>query len=323
MEEKISALREKVAEAAAASPFQGLLLGGLDSAILACLNTEAVCITVSLGENSGDITSAMLLQTCLNLKMHHRKVEIDEAIEAIPVVIKMLKSFDPALPNDLAVYFGLEAARKLGLDTIATGDGSDELFAGYSFMEKIDNPEEYMSRISKRMRFSSNAIGKFMGIQIIQPFMDNSVMDHALQIPANLKIRKEKHKTWGKWILRKSFEDILPEKLAWQDKRPLETGSGMTKLRSILADKISDSEFEKNPFHVKFFNKEHLYYYKIYREVVGNIPSSGDGEKPCPGCGGGMEQDGFHCRICGYVLELDTSRNQIPGQASTNAPWTG
>jgi asparagine synthase (glutamine-hydrolysing) len=53
---------------------------------------------------------------------------------------------------------------------------------------------------------------------------------------------------------------------------------------------------------VKFINKEHLYYYKIYREVIGEIPEPKKGQNSCPGCGTGIGKGNFHCKICGYVL---------------------
>jgi asparagine synthase (glutamine-hydrolysing) len=107
----------------------------------------------------------------------------------------------------------------------------------------------------------------------------------------------------GKWVLRKAFEDFLPSKFIWQGKRPLEYGSGMTKLRNILSSMVSDEEFQNNPYPVRFFNKEHFYYYKVFREVVGIIPEPEEGEKACKGCGAGMPVNSFHCHVCGYVLE--------------------
>ena len=277
-----------------------LFSGGLDTSILAALNPRAKAISVSLKSFGEDIHYAKSLAADLNLKHLHRTVEIEESVEAIPQVIKILQTFDPAIPNDLVVYFGLKQAKELGIDKIATGDGSDELFGGYSFMKEIDDLESYIKRISKLMTFSSNDIGNFFGIKIIQPFIDKEVVDLAIKIPIDLKIRKDNGKTWGKWILRKAFEDTLPKKVIWQKKRPLEYGSGMTRLRKIINSKVSDSEFEKarRTLAVKFISKEHFYYYKIYKRMVGEIPLAKKGENSCPGCGAGIKRGSFHCKIC-------------------------
>lgn len=306
MEQLILTLREKLKEAVKRNIASCLLFsGGLDTSILAALNPAAMAITVSLGSFGEDIKYAEYLAQKLNLRHYHKIVGIDEAIDSIPMVIKILKSFDPAIPNDLAVYFGLELAKNLGLDAVATGDGSDELFGGYSFMKDIDDLENYIQRISKNMNFSSNKLGEFFDIKIIQPFIDREIIDFALQIPINLKIRKYNGKLWGKWILRKAFEDVLPKEIVWQDKRPLEYGSGMTKLREIISSKISDDEFEeeKRLYPINFLNKEHLYYYEIYRKEIGEIPKPRGTQKKCPGCGAEMERTAFHCKICGYVSD--------------------
>ncbi|MBU1261432.1 hypothetical protein KKG61_07545, partial [bacterium] len=91
----------------------------------------------------------------------------------------------------------------------------------------------------------------------------------------------------------------------WQKKRPLEEGSGMTKLREIITEKVSDEEFaEKTKFYFpRFMNKEHLYYYEVYLDVVGEIPGPKVDEVPCPFCGAGIRKGGKHCKICGGVME--------------------
>jgi len=290
--------------------YKGLLFsGGLDTSILASLNPKAVAITVSLESNAKDIPYSVSLARFLSIEHHRRKVNIEEAIENIPCVIKILKSFDPALPNDLVVYFGLKFAKELGIDRVATGDGSDELFAGYSFMKNLNDLENYIQRISKNMHFSSNDIGRFFGIEIIQPFLDKEVIDFALRIPVDLKIKEENGRFIGKWILRKAFQDFLPPEIIWQSKRPLEYGSGMARLRGIISSKISDDEFKEKQraYSVKFLNKEHLYYYEIYRRVIGEVPMPKETEKSCLGCGTGLKINVFHCKVCGYIFKEEVS----------------
>ncbi len=98
---------------------------------------------------------------------------------------------------------------------------------------------------------------------------------------------------------------MLPQEILWQSKRPLEYGSGMTELRKVIESRVLDEEFEegKKKYPVRFWNKEHFYYYRIYRDVVGEIPAPEKGQKTCECCGAGMDQSAFHCKVCGGVTE--------------------
>jgi len=299
-------LKEKLRETVERNPADGLLFsGGLDTSILAVLNPNMKAITVSLESFGKDVPYAELVARNLKLNHYHRKVSTDEAIDSIPDVIRILKSFDPAIPNDLAVYFGLKLAKEMGMKKVMTGDGSDELFAGYDFMKNIQNLDKYLRRITQFMFFSSNQLGDFFDIKIKQPFLNKEFIDFSLNLPVKLKIKEEKGNLWGKWILRKTFEKLLPSKIIWQDKRPLESGSGMTRLRGIISSKISDEEFKekKKIYAINFLNKEHLYYYEIYKKEVGEIPEPKNNQKACPGCGAGMDLNSFHCKVCGHVLD--------------------
>lgn len=309
MIEEFKTLRYLLSEAVRRQPYDGLLFsGGLDTSVIVALNPKVVAVTISLEGDAEDIYYSNLLAKEFGFKHVHYAVDVDEALGAIPDIIRILGSFDPAIPNDLVAYFGLKKAEELGITAIATGDASDELFGGYSFMQEIDDLEGYIRRITRTMTYSSNDICKFFGLKIVQPFTDKEVVEFALGLPRQMKIREDNGQIWGKWIVRKAFEDILPKEVAWQSKRPLEFGSGMTRLREVITRKMSDEEFKEKQqaYPVKFLNKEHLYYYEIFRKAVGAIPAPKDTEKPCPGCGTGLEIDAFHCKICGYVLMFCT-----------------
>ena len=289
-----------------------LLSGGLDTSILAALsndeNKNKKAFTVALaGTRAPDIGYAKKVAQKFRYEHHLIRVTESEALGEIPLVIRAVRSFDPALPNDLVIYTALKEAKKLGIKSVMTGDGADELFAGYSYMHELSLEElnRYINALSKTMWFSSNKLGAFLSVEIKQPYCDKEIVNFALKLDPGLKIKERDGRRYGKWILRKTFEEEL-DAVTWREKEPIEFGSGTTKLRDVIRRNISDTEFErkKREYEMDFMNKEHLFFYEIYKVVVGEIPKPKEEENACPLCKAGLPKDKFHCSICGFSYPI-------------------
>lgn len=321
-EEVCNRLRELLSDAVERNAADALLLsGGLDTSILAAVSEykgkTKKSFTVSMdGTPASDPGYAKKVAQKFLYEHHLIRITETEALEKIPEVIKAVGSFDPALPNDLAIYVAIKEAKNLGIESVMTGDGADELFAGYSYMHELspDELNKYIRNISKTMYFSSNKLGDFLGVEIKQPYLDTGIVDFALDINPCLKVKEIEGRKYGKWILRKAFEKELGE-IAWREKEPIEFGSGTKKLRDVIRRKISDAEFaeKKREYEMEFMNKEHLFFYEIYKKVVGEVPKPKGKAKVCPLCKAELPENLFHCNICGfsypigkYLEEADT-----------------
>lgn len=299
--ELVGRLRHELRGAVERNRGEGILLsGGLDSSIIALLSPGSQAFTVTLEGEGSDFEFARRVARHLKINWKHRSVSIKEALDTVPRVVREIRSFDPALPNDVATYLGLELAAKDGLRSVMTGDGADELFAGYDYMHVL-NLDEYIPKIAERMSFSSPMLGRSFGIAVAQPFADRKFVEFTLSIPPDLKVKKECHRVWGKWILRKAFENELPHEVVWRTKTPIEFGSGMTRIRYVIEEMISEAEYRQKcqMYPIRFRSKEHIYYYEIYLREVGDIALPREGEKACCDCGAGVPIWSSHCRTCG------------------------
>lgn len=295
----IDRLRAAIEGSVQRAPADALLFsGGLDTSILAVLAPHLPAIHICLEDSGKDLLYAERLAKELHLSLLVRRVSVAEALAGLPEVIRIRRSFDPALPDDLALYFAFSEARRLGFRSVMVGDGADELFAGYSYMFDLDLTE-YIPWLAKRMCFSANEFGAWFGMGVSQPYIDQAVVELALSVPPELKVREENGVRFGKWILRKAFAGVLPPEACWQSKRPIEVGSGFDRLREIIPSLIRDEDWAAP---VRFFTCDQPYYYRIYRQVVGEIPTPAPGEEACPACGAGMPPGAHHCRVCGYSI---------------------
>ena len=292
---------------------EGILLsGGLDTSIVSKIAsdiTDLYAITVAFkGHSAIDIQFAKLMAKELQIKHEIYYFEEEELFSAIQKTISIMKSFDPMeIRNSATIYIALNAIKQKSIKNIMTGDGADELFGGYSFFfNKTDEELELeLKRISEIMTFSSVPLANSLGLEAKIPFMDPDIIEFALSIPAKYKIVELQGKKWGKWILRKAFEDELPKEIIWRDKAPIEVGSGTTILPKLFDEKILKFEFKekKNRYltkdNVTIRDKEHLYYYEIFRNLFGAPKTLDSNLKICPYCNTNVKDKATFCTTCG------------------------
>jgi asparagine synthase (glutamine-hydrolysing) len=287
-----------------------LLSGGLDTSIIASLVARQgppTGYTVALdGAPAPDIEYANLMARHLSLKHKVHIFGMEELMESLPEVVKTLRVFDPMeIRNSAAVYIGMKEAKKEGVSTFLTGDACDELFAGYSFLFNL-GPSELkasLTRLWNFMSFSAIPMAESLGMVAKIPFLDPEVKQLASQVDPSFLVVEQEGQKWGKWIVRKAFEDLLPRQITWRVKTPIEYGCGTTTLPQIFDKRMPDEEFREKQREIKELegvtirDKEHLAYYEIFHQVFGTRPETTG--RTCPGCQYEVRQDATFCRTCG------------------------
>jgi asparagine synthase (glutamine-hydrolysing) len=292
-----------------------LFSGGLDTSILAFVvsrYSRLNAFTVAFEDAPAlDLEYSKIMANLLKMVHEIYFFTEKEMFSAVREVIKTLRVFDPMeVRNSVAIFVGLKIAKENDVWGVMTGDGLDELFAGYSWLFDLSK-SELISRLSimwQTMHFSSIPLARSLGMEAKTPYLDPEFKSFAASVDPKLKIRSERGKIWGKWIIRKSFEGFLPEEIIWREKSPIEYGSGTTVLPKFFEERISDGYFQEKmkkyleEDQVSIRDKEQMFYYEIFRSLIGTpikIFSKAKG-KLCPYCKskGGDERSNF-CRICG------------------------
>ena len=285
------------------------LSGGLDSSIITYflrkrdLNSVAI---ISEDFVSTDLTYCQMISKEMKIPLSIYNVSTSTILEAIENTIKILKNFnDIEIRNNVVMYLAIKWAKENDQKSIITGDGADELFAGYNFL--VNKPENELEveikRVCSIMHFPTQKIGKALGIGIESPFLNQKIIELANQIPSNLKIKEEDGKRYGKWILRKTFEKHIPLQIAWRLKSPMQEGAGTSGLTNLFESIISEETYvekkltvEKND-EVVIRSRESMHYYEIFKKLYGS-PVDDNAECKCPYCKHEVNNSKF-CRMCG------------------------
>jgi len=231
--------------------------GGLDSSILGQIkkDQDLNALTIIAKDFIGtDLSYSQIIGKHIGIPLELKYVSIDEILDAKKSTIKILKNFnDIEIRNSIVSYIYLNALKKKNITKIITGDGADEIFAGYNFLVKKDHSElkSELKRIKEIMHFTSQKIANELSISIQMPFVDENIIRSVETLPDNLLINQKDGIKFGKWILRKAFENDLPSNVIWREKTPMQDGSGTVSLTILFDTIITDDIFEEKTKKIK------------------------------------------------------------------------
>ena len=173
-------------------------------------------------------------------------------------------------------------------------------------MIKKDHAELKMEleRMKKIMHFTSEKIASKLGISVQMPFIDQDIVKLVETLPTNHLVNEKNGIKFGKWVLRKAFENDLPHNVIWREKAPMQDGSGTVGLTKMFDSVITDDIFEektkkiRNDDNITIRTKESLHYYEVYKENF-KIPEFYSGKNSCSDCNTELNIDSKFCRMCG------------------------
>ncbi|MCJ7434204.1 MAG: asparagine synthase-related protein [Anaerolineales bacterium] len=256
------------------------LSGGLDSSVMVALARPHVSKlhTFAAGmAGAPDLEFARAAAEFIHADHHERVVQPEELYASLSEAICALESFDAWLIRSSVMNYLVAKAAADYVPAVFSGEGGDELFAGYDYLKPLDPaaiPAELVDITNRlhntalqRVDRCSSAFGTVAHVG----FLDEGVVEYALQIPADLKLRNGVEK----WILREAMKDALPDSVLWRPKAKFWQGAGVEDYLARHAEQqISDADFKRErtlPAGVQLNTKEELFYYRIFRERFGEF----------------------------------------------------
>ena len=276
-------------------PYGVLLSGGLDSSVTSAIAKKYAQKRVESGdttdawwpqlhsfsvglEGSPDLAAARKVADHIGTVHHEIKFTIQEGLDAIRDVIYNLETYDiTTLRASTPTYLMARVIKSMGIKMVLSGEGADELFGGYLYFHKAPSPKEFheetVRKLDKLHMYDCLRANKSLaawGIEGRVPFLDKEFMDVAMRInPKDKMINGERME---KWVVRKAFEDMLPESVAWRQKEQFSDGVGYSwidTLKEIVNAEVSDEQLAnaKYKFPIQTpTTKEEFYYRSIFTE---------------------------------------------------------
>jgi asparagine synthase (glutamine-hydrolysing) len=262
-------------------PLGAFLSGGLDSSIIAAVAKKYMpeLHTFSVGiEGSRDLEAARRVARHIGSTHHEYVYTAAEVVEKLPEIIYDLESFDQDLVRSaIPTWFCARMAADK-VKVILTGEGADELFAGYTYHKGISDYQALHSELRRSVTRLHNInlqrvdrMTMRHAIEARVPFLDTDVIAMAQTVPAELKLKTGNNgRRIEKWILRKAFEDLLPSEIVWRDKEQFDEGSGMVDLLPAVLECAAagtDSEDYKARFTAdRLRSNEECFYHRLLME---------------------------------------------------------
>lgn len=268
-----------------------LLSGGLDSTIvtaLVAMNYDPYQInTYSIGlKESVDLKYSVI--AAQSLQTNHTCIELTprEFIDAIDKTIYQIESYDvTTVRASIGNYLVSCYIRDNSEDKVVfCGDVSDEIFGSYRGFFYANNEtdffEENMKMVENIHYFDVLRSDKSIsgaGLEARVPFSDPELIQYVMSIkPCYKMFSKEKME---KYLLRKAFDDVLPDELLWRVKTAFSDGVSNEEnpaykmIQDFMENKYSNQEFEEKRKQYVInppYDKESLYYREIFESYYEN-----------------------------------------------------
>ena len=237
LDEIITAIKTTVSDKSIGVAFSG----GVDSTLIAKLlddnGYDIHLLTIGF-QDSHDINFAKEVNKILKFKHDILEIEPESFQKVSEDVHDIIKTDNLSWnENSIAFYYVSKLAKKLGISTVVTANGIDELFCGYNaYREAIGvGVDEVMNVMNKKldnekkMMIAVNDVTSRFDVKILQPLLNDDFISYAKTIPISEKITSSDDLQRKHAIRKLALSCGVPELSANKQKKALQYGSKIHK----------------------------------------------------------------------------------------------
>ncbi len=279
-------------------PYGVLLSGGLDSSIISAITKKYSAKRIESDDKqqawypqlhsfaiglsgSPDLEASRKVAEHIGSVHHEINFTIQEGLDAIKDVIYHLETYDvTTVRASTPMYLLARVIKSMGIKMVLSGEGADEIFGGYLYFHKAPDAksfhDETIRKLGKLHLYDCLRANKSLaswGIEGRVPFLDKEFMDVAMRLNPKDKMADSGSGKMEKWILRKAFEDYLPESIVWRQKEQFSDGVGYSwidTLKKVAEEEISDEQLKNAQYRFPVnppMSKEEYRYRKIFSDL--------------------------------------------------------
>ena len=266
-----------------------LLSGGLDSSLVASILSKLMPSIhfFSIGLEDGiDINASKRVIEFLQIpETHHHIVNftVEEGLNMLEEVIEQLETYDittirASTPQYLLAKY---ISTKTPVIVLYSGEGSDELFAGYQYSKMAPSAqlllEDSKSLLHELYMFDNLRTDRTTakwGLEVRVPFLDKELVSYVLSVNPEFKMCNTEME---KKLLRDAFKGWLPDDILYRPKAAFSDAVSSKKvswyksLQELINTKISDQDLLNHKYTINPpKTKEALYYRNIFDKYYPN-----------------------------------------------------
>ncbi len=258
-------------------PVGSFLSGGLDSGIITALAKRHIAElhTFATGfPESEDLVAARRLASILGTVHHECVLEESAILEELPTIVAALESWDRDLVRSAVPCWFVSRLAARHVKVVLTGEGADELFAGYAYLARITEADRLHAELVRLLRglhhLNLQRVDRMTmrhGLEARVPFLDLNVIEAAMSADPRHKLPSPERP--AKWLLREAFNGLLPPAFLWRTKLQFDAGAGTTGVLARLTRGRADLNLEREHATAAGVplprDEEEAWYYRLFR----------------------------------------------------------